>query len=198
MSTNYYARVIPTKERKEELKTLIDNDEFNKIEELTNEIYGKPYFDGEKLTYGIVHLGKRASGWKFLWNPNLFEKVNLYKEEDKHWHFADSTPVTVYGALDKEHIKKFIDRDDVVILDEYDVVMDKEEFWNMALNWCKDDELDMETADRRDNCTPYILQSRQITFIKELIERGYDYKLNYDCNEFYSDGLSFCTTNEFS
>lgn len=198
MSTNYYARIIPSKERKEELKALIDNNDYQNAEDLFNELYGKPHFDGEKLTYGIVHLGQRSSGWKFLWNPNLFEKCYGHRDNDSgKWITEPSEQVTVYGALDKEHIKAFIDREDVIIIDEYKNPIDKEEFWNMALNWCKDG-FDIDEYNRIGNSFVHYAIPNRTTFIKSLIEQGYDYRLSRCGNEFYSDGLRFCSTNEFS
>ena len=38
MSTNYYARIIPSKERKEHLKKLIDENKFNEIKQTSNSI----------------------------------------------------------------------------------------------------------------------------------------------------------------
>lgn len=199
MSTNYYARIIPSKERKEELKALIDNNDYQNAEDLFNELYGKPHFDGEKFTYGIVHLGQRSSGWKFLWNPNLFEKCNGHRDNDSgKWITEPSEQVTVYGALNKEHIKAFIDREDVIIIDEYKETIDKEEFWNMALNWCKDDGLDYDKYNESIGEHSYVMRSQQINLIKQLISQGYDYKMNKTNSEFYSDGLLFATTNEFS
>lgn len=51
MGTNFYARIIPTKERKEHLKKLIDNDEFDLIEDEIKELYCNE-----------IHLGKRSGG----------------------------------------------------------------------------------------------------------------------------------------
>lgn len=199
MATNYYARIIPTKEKKEELKSLIDNDKFDEAEELFSELYGKPSFDGEKLTYGIVHLGKRSVGWKFLWNSNLFEKRNGHRDNDSgEWITEPSEQVTVYGALDKKHIKSFINREDVIIINEYKKPIDKEEFWNMAINWCKDDGLDMDDYNRMEDKSFHYDMPSQASFIQSLISQGCDYKLSRCGNEFYSDGLRFCSTNEFS
>lgn len=69
MGTNFYARIIPTKERKEHLKKLIDNDEFDLIEDKIKELYCNE-----------IHLGKRSSGWKFLFNPNHEKYYKLTKE----------------------------------------------------------------------------------------------------------------------
>ena len=39
MGTNYYARIIPSKERKEHLKQLIDENKFDEIQKEVNQMY---------------------------------------------------------------------------------------------------------------------------------------------------------------
>ena len=72
MSTNYYVRIIPSKERKEELKKKIDENDFNSIEALTSELYSRPYFDYDKQIFvgGCVHLGLRKDTPSFRWGRN--------------------------------------------------------------------------------------------------------------------------------
>lgn len=198
MSRNYYARVIPSKEDKECLKSLIDKDEYKFIEDAVSEVYGEPNYDGERLTYGYVHLGCRCGGWKFLWNPNLFEQRDGYRDESGKFVFTPSSQVTVYEKLDKEHIKAFIDREDIYIIDEYGVKQDKEEFWNMALTWCQPNGYDNDKFCEEEPSSAGILNSEMINFIKSLIKQGYNYKLGKYNADFYSDGLRFCTSNNFS
>lgn len=78
MGTNYYARILPSKGRKNEIKKAIDNNDFNKIKNLIDETYGRPHidFDDDNNYHGgEIHLGKRSSGWKFLWNPNWVQTI---------------------------------------------------------------------------------------------------------------------------
>lgn len=67
-----------------------------------------------------IHLGKRSSGWKFIWNWN---DGKYYKT--------------------KEELFKFIR--DGRIVDEYGEQIDVEEFITMALDWGKEDGWDIET-----------------------------------------------------
>ena len=74
-----------------------------------------PYWDianpwDEFIEGTSIHLGKRSSGWKFVWN---FHKEKYYK--------------------DKESLLNFIRSGRVV--DEYGDEMDVEEFITMALEW---------------------------------------------------------------
>jgi hypothetical protein len=61
-----------------------------------------------------IHIGKRSSGWKFLWN---FQDNKFY--------------------TNKEELFKFIRSGRVV--DEYGELQDTEEFIKMALEWCYPD-----------------------------------------------------------
>lgn len=58
MGTNFYLRRRISAEQKKQMKTLIDLDEYDQLEELI------PH---------DIHIGKRSCGWKFLWNANGFE-----------------------------------------------------------------------------------------------------------------------------
>ena len=138
MGTNYYARILPKRKQKEALKTLIDNDEFDKIKTQVEKIYGSyqmTSYDGE--SGGEIHLGKRSAGWKFLWNPNIYIIRNGHIEwidngnghKTGEWIIDPNTYHFVY-PLTKEGIKSFIDREDVVIYDEYDDTSD--------VNWAEE------------------------------------------------------------
>ena len=73
MGTNFYAHIIPTKERKNKIKNLIDSDKFNLITEEVEKTYGDfKAYEMDETPSGIIHLGKRSAGWKFLWNPNIY------------------------------------------------------------------------------------------------------------------------------
>jgi hypothetical protein len=118
MGTNYYR--IPTdsemKLKKEKLTNLVKNldlspssieskfrmeqaDSFDRIS-----IWDE-FIDGTR-----IHLGKRSSGWKFLWNFN----------DDKYYK-------------NKEELLKFIRSGRIV--NEYGEEIEVEEFIEMALNW---------------------------------------------------------------
>lgn len=205
MSTNYYARIIPSKERKEELKKIIDGDDFNSIEALTSELYSRPYFDYDKQTFvgGCVPLGHRADGWKFLWNPNWYKKAKGHTEEVFHdggfhvKYVSDGYDVFKYYDLNKESIKAFIDREDVVIYNEYNEKQGKEDFFNMALNWGIKDGYDNETYTEKHKDNFYYLSNLYVTdYMTFLKEQGFT--LNKGNMDFYSDGLRFATSTDFS
>lgn len=79
-----------------------------------NRLYDEVTVDENEplLHYGIVHLGKRSGGWKFLWNLNIYEKQNYQvitengKTDVKRF---PPTPLYVY-QLNRKAIKEFIDR----------------------------------------------------------------------------------------
>jgi hypothetical protein len=112
MGTNYYR--IPSVEemekRKQELIATIEK-ENNFIIQSIWDIFTED---------SNIHLGKRSSGWKFLWNFN-----------DKKFY------------SNKEELLNFIRTGRVV--DEYGEEMNIDEFITMALEWGQPDGLDGET-----------------------------------------------------
>ena len=197
MSCNYYARILPSKERKKELHDAIDADDFSLINTLTSELYGgiRMEWSNNSIVGGEVHLGKKSSGWKFLWNPNIFVM--------RHWHYEDnngvrtyisdpSTPIYTY-PLTKKGIKAFIDREDVLIYDEYNELQDKEEFWQYALKNNKDD-LDSASYEENKAGRMYPVEG-ELTDL--LIQEGYKFTSHTNA-DFYSDGLRFAGFTEFS
>ena len=206
MSTNYYARILPTKERKERLKEFIDNNDFKKIQDEVADMYGRYQlgYEGEPIG-GQVHLGKRASGWKFLWNPNcnVIRHGHMEWEDTSEcsrigrWVPEDNTMYYLY-PLTKEGIKAFIDREDVVIYDEYGDKQDKEEFWNMALNWSPDgfDSKSYEEKEIEKNGT-YKTYPISGELTDMLMKEGYTFTSNTH-SDFYSDGLRFAGFIDFS
>jgi len=178
MGTNFYARVLPTKEQEQELINTILNKEFNKIEDLTQELYGKygEYDD----TGAVYHLGKRSSGWTFLWNHN----VHFYYDKNYNW-----CPKYIY-PLNKQGITDFVNRDDVIIFDEYKDVLGKKEFLDMAFKWIGIDNKEYFTNPKY-NASYYYPESHNI--LDKLAVIG----VKPEYGEFYSDGLRFSTSIEF-
>ena len=199
MGTNYYARILPSKERKKELHDAIEANDFSLITKLTDEMYnpirveyGEGYIIG-----GVVHLGKRSSGWKFLWNPNVFVIRNGHLEDNngtRRYVSDPNTPLYTY-PLTKKGLKSFIDREDVLIYDEYGELQDKEEFWKMALEWGyeKDDE-GLDAASYEEKHTSYPVTGDLTDLLKK---EGYKFT-TYTNSDFYSDGLRFAGFTDFS
>ena len=128
MGTNYYR--IPTVEEMENKKTKLIRSVTNldispsNIEcgfrvavddQWGSESAWDTFIDGTN-----IHLGKRSSGWKFLWNWN---SNKFYKT--------------------KEELFKFI-RDGRVV-NEYGELMDTEEFIKMTLEWGQEEGWDIES-----------------------------------------------------
>ena len=210
MGTNFFARILPSRERKKQIKNAIDKNDFREIQHLINITYSSPEYDFEEGKYcgGEIHLGKRSGGWKFLWNPNLYQLTKGHTEEHKNpdgsisvnW-VNDGYDVFKYYNLTKKSIKKFIDKKNVEIYDEYGEKQDKEEFWKMALNWGYeegDNGWDSESYEewektQNPNRKIYIGRTDYTNFLEEL-----GYKLSKYKYDFYSDKLRFATTTEFS
>lgn len=212
MGTNFYARIIPSKSRKENLKGLIDKDDFNEITSQVGEMYGsfKPMNMDDKVI-GTVHLGKRSGGWKFLWNPNVYLIRNGHSEKEEvenghyryRWIEEPNTAYYVY-PLTKEGIKSFIDRDDVEVYDEYGEKQDKEEFFKDAVEWTtwtNNDTKETKEAwdsdsyynDNPNEVYPYLSSKTEYTDFLESL----GYTLSKYKHDFYSDGLRFSTSTDF-
>lgn len=209
MGTNFYARKIPSKQRKEYLKQIIDEDKFEEIKSKVNFMYGSFGVDSGEPSGGEIHLGKRSAGWKFLWNPNIYRIRNGHSEltdnpdgsRSSRWIPEPDTSYYVY-PLTKEGIKSFIDRPDVEVYDEYDTKQDKEEFFNMAINWTTWKDLKTGKVSEAWDAESYHREhptERQWSCTNEYTDflESLGYKLSQYKSDFYSDGLRFATSTDF-
>ena len=211
MGTNFYARILPSRERKKQIKNAIDKNDFREIQRLINITYSSPEYsyDEEGFCGGEVHLGKRSGGWKFLWNPNWYKlpKGHLEKTESEDGMITtgiwvdDGYDIFNYYELNKRSLKKFINRKDVVIYDEYGEKQDKKEFWKMALAWGYEkgnegwdgDSYEEWERKRNPNRRTY---DNSTDYSRWLEDCGF--KLNKNKTDFYSGGLRFATSTDFS
>jgi hypothetical protein len=206
MGTNYFCHIIPTKERKKELYNAIEANDFSLINKLHKEMYDNIYIDynSTEIEGGVVHLGKMSAGWKFLWNPNVYIIRNGHLEDingRRTWVEDPNTGKYVY-PLTKQGLHDFIFREDVLIYDEYGELQDKEEFWKDALEWGSNregggwDAASYEAYEmKRDiNYRLYPVTGELIDFLKS---EGYKFT-SWTNSDFYSDGLRFASSTEFS
>lgn len=204
MGTNYYARIIPSEEDKTRLKQLIDINDFQSINYTISELYGSfnPY-EMDDIPKGVIHLGKCSGGWKFLWNPNIYlirnghtEKVEIEPGHSVYKFIRDPDSAYYLYPLTKEGIKSFIDRENVEIFNEYNEKLDKDEFFNEALDWVTWNGKEAWDADSYDLAHPdekvYSCKNEYTDFLESL-----GYKLSKYKNDFFSDGLRFSTSTEF-
>lgn len=194
MGCNYYARIIPTKERKKELHDAIEANDFCLIQLLTREMYGKLEKDlDNELTGGEVHLGKASGGWKFLWNPNVYVVRNGHLEDvngTRKYIPDPDTPLYLY-PLTKQGLHDFIFRKDVLVYDEYDELQDKEEFWQMAL---ENEGWDAAEYEKEYSKHIYPVTGELTDLLKA---EGYQFT-SMSNSDFYSDGLRFAGYTDFS
>ena len=204
MGTNYYVKIIPSKERKKELHDAIEADDFSLISRLKTEMYDSIQLDDDKeIIGGKVHLGKLSHGWKFLWNPNVFviRQGHLEDTSSGRRYVPDpSIPKYLY-PLTKQGLHDFIFRDDVIVFDEYREKQDKEEFWKMALEWGYDKENEGWDAAsyeayemEQNNYHQYPVMGELTDFLKS---EGYKFTSQTN-SDFYSDGLRFAGFTDFS
>ena len=198
MGTNYYARIIPTKERKKELYDAIEANDFHLIKQFTAEIYGRleKSYDNDGLLGGEVHLGKVSGGWKFLWNPNVYVVRNGHMEDvngTRRYISDPDTPLYLY-PLTKQGLHDFIFREDVLIYDEYEDLQDKEEFWQMAITYAQEDGWDAAGYEKEYPEHIYPVTGELTDLLKA---EGYQFT-SMSNSDFYSDGLRFAGYTEFS
>lgn len=204
MGTNYYARIIPSKSKKEHLKKLIDEDDFYGIAAEVEIMYKsfRPY-DMNDEPIGEIHLGKASGGWKFLWSPNVYVIRNGHYDTKHNIYIEDPDTAYYTYPLTKKGIKAFIDREDVEVYDEYGDKQDKDEFFKMALEWTtwKNDKTgkveeawDSESYHREHPNESIWICNSELTRLLE--KEGFELsKVNK--SDFYSDGLLFSTSNDF-
>lgn len=195
MGTNYYAHIIPSIENKSRLQDAIDKNDFNTISELTIKMYARLGIDSGEFYGGNVHLGKRSGGWKFLWNPNVYVTREIYKDEDRgEYRLGKYIPKFLY-PLTRAGIKEFIQRDDVEICDEYGKIQNKDEFFNMAINWCYNGwDSKKYYEEYPDDNNGYVCKN---DLTKYLDQESINYISNSH-SDFYMDGLRFSTSTDFS
>lgn len=161
MGTNFY-RIVTVNEvmtRRAKLVKHIENMDVFKISDIQNGFTNIPTNDffTNKSPWDVfnegmsVHLGKRSGGWKFCWN---FHNNKFYSNKEELLEFIRSGRV----------------------INEYDEILDNEEFIKMALEWEQPNGLDSHSYYSK-NPSPY-------------------YNSKYD--DVYIDGLRVSSSTEFS
>lgn len=113
-----------------------------------------------------IRIGQCLGGWKFLWNP-----YNDYLD-----------------SLDKKSIIQFVNRDDVIIKNEYNELQDKSAFLSMAFEWNKNNKLDsVKYMEMYPNAEKYNVVRCQKDACKKL-NMFIDFKNSWQ-TDFYSDKL---------
>lgn len=220
MSTNYYLRILPSKNKVKSLKTAIDCNNFKRIQDLASQMYEQvntyEVEDIEKGQFGLVHLGQRAGGWRFLWNPNTYCKVRLDTDSGKfEWELIKLYNLSKEGIY--KYLKSFGKRAYIVDdehkysppmlfnipKDEAERVKDKkyldiynelgywsvEGFMQMALDWCKNKDYTNQYGE------PCHYAARN--HWNDLMEKEYpDYIFTHQ--DYWINGLRFANTTEFS
>ena len=200
MGTNFYARIIPKEDEKNELINKIVNNQFDEIVDLASELYGSR---NEYTRKGnVIHLGKRSGGWKFLWNPNVIRYHDGYMNPETKEYVSVVKYDHVY-PLTKQGITDFCNREDVIITDEYGVQQDPKEFLEMAFSWGEPDGYTGKTyeeAHEEDSCyrNYYWSEKYQRRMHTKDDEMWFDLGYIVEYYDFESDGLRFAASIIFS
>ena len=191
MGTNFYARIIPKEEDKQKLIDAINNNQYDVIENLTSELYGRR--NDYSGVGNEIHLGKRSGGWKFLWNPNV---IKVWDSEACDYAYNYVYPLT------KEGITNFVMREDVIITDEYGKQQDPKEFLEMAFSWGEPGGYTGKTYEesRKEESSYrnyYWSKKYQRSMHSENDEMWFDLGYIVEYYDFESDGLRFATSVNF-
>ena len=191
MGTNFYARIIPREEDKQKLIDAINNNQYDVIENLASELYGRR--DDYSGVGNEIHLGKRSDGWKFLWNPNV---IKVWDSEACDYAYNYVYPLT------KEGITNFVMREDVIIIDEYGEQQDPKEFLEMAFSWGEPDGYTGKTYEESHKEESgyknyYWSNKYQRSMHSENDEMWFDLGYIVEYYDFESDGLRFATSVNF-
>lgn len=199
MGTNFYARVIPTKERKEQLKKLIDEDKFEEISDAVAEMYG--HVGMYQLEGGIIHIGKRSGGWKFLWDTNWYDiDEGNYDTEQKKW--IPKPGIKKWYDLNKKSISEFLHREDVRLFDEYGDEYNVDEFLKDIEEWDNtpwidgSPKYDGKSYDEEEEKNGNVTMYRRYGDSNEAKWKARGFDASH--NDFYSDGMRFATFTDFS
>ena len=191
MGTNFYARIIPKEEDKQRLIDAINNNQYDIIENLTSELYGRR--DNYSGVGNEIHLGKRSCGWKFLWNPNV---ITVWDGEACDYAYNYVYPLT------KEGITNFVMREDVIIIDEYGETQNPKEFLEMAFSWGEPDGYTSKTYEEskkeESSYKNYYWSNKyQRSMHSKNDEMWFDLGYIVEYYDFESDGLRFATSVNF-
>lgn len=193
MSTNYYARKIPSDIRKLELSKLILTEKnYGKIINEVLKTFGNynPNVETNTVEGGVIHLGlSTGNGERFIWCPNVYVFENMHVDENQKAIF-DELGVYMTYQLDKDGVKKFIQRSDIEVYNEYGEYVDKDDFIKMA---CEFDDGDIDEENLNDKLPNFFNEDSPLR--TELRKRGFNIKKGI--STFYNDGLLFETTNDF-
>ena len=124
---------------------------------------------------------------KSLFNDN-YEKIHIGKNSSG-WKFLFNYNNFKYYDLNKESIDKFLRKEDIILCNEYKENINIDEFWDLVES--NKDKLDNKEFYKDSDNLPFILMAEHVPH--ELKD-----KYDVECYEFYSDGLRFSSTTEFS
>ena len=193
MGTNYYIKQKPLIKDVDLLTSLIEdtldnqNVDYQEIKDIVDELYCER--TPLNLNGRVIHIGKNSGGWKFLWNPNIVE-IPKYAYINGEFVVMPSIYDKVY-ELTKESIREFIMHPENILVDEYGDIQNKEEFLEWAFN---KEGLDSESYDKKYNGEGRYPETKRQELWKKL---GFTFNSIYQ-HDFYSDGLRFSTSVEFS
>ena len=190
MGTNYYARKLPNQAEKEILKLAIDSNKEDTVKNLTDIYY--EIRDAHHLTRKTIHLGKKTSGWKFLWNTNHFLQSKQTGEGGTSYNILQKTAYD----LNKTSILEYLQQEGILIFDEYGKQIPLSEFIGIAFS---DEGLDEVSFYKDTHIQPKSWWSSGLSDQEQELwkELGVSFTESVT-TEFISDGLRFSVFTDFA
>lgn len=190
MGTNYYARKLPNQAEKEILKLAIDSNKEDTVKNLTDIYY--EIRDAHHLTRKTIHLGKKTSGWKFLWNTNHFLQSEQTGDNGNSHNILQKTAYD----LNKTSILEYLQQEGIIIFDEYGKQIPLSEFIKIAFS---DEGLDEVSFYKDTHVQPKSWWSSGLTDQEQKLwkELGVSFSRSVT-TEFISDGLRFSVFTDFA
>lgn len=158
MGTNFYLRKKLSQEQREKINKALGAEDYDEVRNLLPE---------------DIHIGKRSSGWKFLWDAHFFEHFEPTKESLLDWLHSGQ------------------------IIDEYGEKFTFEQFWNDEISGFLDKGHDLESYYMtHPNEYSYLDFTSRIKYFYQRYPNFKGYMNKY--GEFYIDNLRFTISEDFS
>lgn len=117
-----------------------------------------------------IHICKRSGGWQIGFDHNWGK----------------------YYQPNAKSLTEFLDKPNILIVDEYGEEYTFTEFWSMVLEWNANSHNYLTSKSYMDEYCEYYLCTEDIRRVKEV------FNIDTDCNDFEVDGLRFSVYTDFS
>ena len=146
----------------------------------------KVSYENKKLMIELL-MEDKYDEFDKLYNSET-KKIHIGKSSCG-WKFLFNYNHFKYYEPTRESINNFLSNENITIYDEYNRIISLDKFWEMV-DLKKDGIDNKEYYSKYEDSFPYMVLEETVSY--ELL------KYNAECYEFYSDGLRFATSCDFS